>query len=213
MKRMFSLVVLAAVLFTGCATTYMTESTSINNQKKKYDKILVVFREADLTGRIALENQIVQDLGVKGVSAVASRSVLKTDSFEKELTEAELDQLVNTLLANGYTGVLVTTMLDKSQYTQVTPGAVYAGYPGYYGGFGSYYGFYGGGMTYREPDRIRTGTEYALESAMFDITDSSQENLQWVGRFKVRDPNDLQKTVAKYSGELVEELMAKVIAP
>ncbi len=210
MKRILPLLVLAALIFTGCATTYMTNSTNVSNQKKNYDKILVVYREGDMTGRIALENQIVRDLAARGVSAVSSIQVIKTDSFQKELSEAELDQLVESLLSAGYTGVLVTNLLDKSQYTQVTPGATYGGYGGFYGGFGSYYGAYP--MMYREPDRVTTGIEYILESVLFDITDKDGENLQWIGRFSVKNPSDLQKTVAKYSEELVTELMANSIS-
>lgn len=210
MKKLIPLFVLAALMITGCATTYLTNSTSVSNQMKKYDKVLVVYREGDMTGRIALENQLVQDLKLQGVNAVSSIQVIKTDSFQKELSEAELDQLVESLLSAGYTGVLVTNLLDKSQYTQVTPGSVYGGYGGMYGGFGSYYGMYP--MTYREPDRVSTGIEYSLETVLFDISDRDGENLQWVGRFSVKNPSDLQKTVAKYSGEVVTELMAKSIS-
>ncbi|MGI9548308.1 MAG: hypothetical protein ACR2MM_13770 [Flavobacteriaceae bacterium] len=210
MKKFIPLFVLAALVLTSCKTTYMTNSTNVSNQKKKYDKILVVYREGDMTGRIALENQIVRDLAAQGVSAVSSVQVIKTDSFQKELTEAELDQLVDALLDAGYTGVLVTNLLDKSQYTQVTPGATYGGYGGYYGGFRGYYGAYP--MTYREPDRVTTGIEYILETVMFDISDNDGENLQWVGRFSVKNPTDVQKTVAKYSEELVTELMAHSIS-
>ena len=209
MKRIFPLFVLAILMVTGCKTTYMTNSTNVSNQKKKYDKILVVYREGDMTGRIALENQLTQDLKAQGVSAESSIQVIKTDSFDKELSDSELDQLVQTLLSAGYTGVLVTNLLDKSQYTDVQPGAVYGGYGGYYGGFGSYYGYYP--MTYREPDRVYTGIEYSLETVLFDISDNDGENLQWVGRFSVKNPGDLQKTVAKYSAEVVAELMAKSI--
>ena len=209
MRRLIPILVLATLILSGCKTTYMTNSTNVSNQKKKYDKILVVYREGDMTGRIALENQLAQDLRAQGVSAESSIQVIKTDSFDKELSDAELDQLVQTLLNAGYTGVLVTNLLDKSQYTQVTPGAVYGGYGGYYGGFGSYYGYYP--MTYREPDRVTTGIEYSLETVLFDISDNDGENLQWVGRFSVKNPGDLQKTVAKYSSEVVAELMANSI--
>ena len=209
MKRLIPLFLLAIFALSGCKTTYMTNSTNVSNQKKKYDKLLIVYREGDMTGRIALENQLVQDLKMQGVNAVSSIQVIKTDSFEKELSEAELDQLVESLLAAGYTGVLVTNLLDKSQYTQVTPGATYGGYGGFYGGFGSYYGAYP--MMYREPDRVTTGIEYSLETVLFDISNKGGENLQWVGRFSVKNPSDLQKTVAKYSGEVVAELMANSI--
>ena len=209
MNRLIPLFLLAIFVFSGCKTTYMTNSTNVSNQKKKYDKILVVYREGDMTGRIALENQIVRDLKAQGVNAESSIQVIKTDSFDKELSDTELDQLVQALLDAGYTGVLVTNLLDKSQYTQVTPGAVYGGYGGYYGGFGSYYGAYP--MMYREPDRVTTGIEYSLETVLFDISDTDDENLQWVGRFSVKNPGDLQKTVAKYSAEVVTELMANSI--
>lgn len=207
MKRLFPLLVLVSLIFTGCATTYLQQSTNVSTQQKKYDKILVVHRETDKTVRIALENQIVNDLKAKGVNAASSIQAIKTVSFDKELTEAQLDQLVDTLLQQGYTGVIVTNLLDASQYTQVTPGATY---PAYYGGWNTYWDYYP--MYQRQPDRVTTGVEYILESCLFDITDTQGDNLQWVGRFKLRDPSDLQKVTAKYSAELIEALMASSIS-
>lgn len=198
---------MATFIFTGCATTYLQQSTNVSNQKKKYEKILVVHRAADKTVRIALENDIVNDLKMKGVNAAASIQAIKTVSFDKELTEAQLDELVDTLLKQGYTGVIVTNLLDASQYTQVTPGATY---PAYYGGWDTYWGYYP--MYQQQPDRITTGVEYIVESCLFDITDKQGDNLQWVGRFKLRDPSDLHKVTAKYSTELVEALMASNIS-
>ena len=59
---------------------------------------------------------------------------------------------------------------------------------------------------------IEVGIEYTLESCLYDITVDQKDNLQWVGRFKVRDPESLVKTIEKYSKELTTALLEQSIA-
>ena len=203
----FMLILLAV---SSCKTTYMTHSANFSGEKKQYDKILVVVRQKDKTIRIALENQITSDLKAKGLEAASSIQAIKTESFDKQLSLEQLDELRSDLLKTGYSGVIVTNLIDTSQYTQVTTTAAYPTWGGYYWGWGAYYGYYPAG--YWGTDRIRTGVDYVLESCLFDLRDRDGTDLQWVGRFKIRDPGDLEKTMSQYSAELTEALMASSIS-
>jgi hypothetical protein len=84
-------------------------------------------------------------------------------------------------------------------------------YPVRYGRYGRYVGAYP--MTSWEPDRLQTGVEYILETCLYDIRVNDGDNLEWVGRFKVRDPSDLTKVTEKYVKELVDALMESSIQP
>jgi len=212
MQKIFLLLSLSIFLLSGCKTTYLQQSTNVSNVKKSYDKILVVSRSKDVSARLNAERQVVSHLAVKGINAESSIDVIKTDSFDKELTEKELDNLVEQLLAQGYDGVVLTNLVDASQYSDVVPGTARTAYmPVRYGRFGRYYSAYP--ATYWEPDRVETGVIYTLESCLYDITNKGQDNLQWVGRFKVKDPSDLMKVIEKYSIELTNELIAQSINP
>ena len=203
-KLTYSLVFMFLVL-SACSSKYLTSSTNVSQEKKSYDKMLVVAIAKDLTARIRFENQVVADLAAAGVNASSSIDVIKKDSFDKKLTEAEIDMLRNTLRNAGYDGILITNLIDASQYTDVIPGNnTTAYYPARYGRFGRYYTYYP--VNYWEPDQVVTGVKYTLESVLYDLRMADTDNLQWVGRFLVKDPSSLSSSVAKYSSELVAAL-------
>lgn len=198
-------------LLTGCGSSYLANSTNVSKQKKSYDKILVVSRTKDKTARINFENQVVQDLAANGVQAKTSVEVIKSESFSKEVTEEQVSGLRQKLLAEGFDGVIITNLINAEQYTDATPGTMSTGYyPVRYGRFGRYYNAYP--VSYWEPDRVETGIEYTLESCLYDISVNQKDNLQWVGRFKVKNPSDLIDAIEKYSNELTTALMESNIS-
>lgn len=205
MKNILHTFVLSFLMLLGCSSSYLTSSTNVSQEKKSYDKILVVAKTKNKTARIRFEDQVVADLGALGVHAASSMDVIKVDSFDKQLTEKDLDNLRNNLVASGYDGIIVTNLIDASQYTDVIPGGVSTSYvPTRYGRFGGYYGYYP--VSYWEPDQVRTGVQYILESTFYDMTDNDGDDLQWVGQFKVKDPRNINNTVEKYSKELTAAL-------
>ncbi len=198
------------LVLSSCSSKYLTSSTNVSQEKKSYDKILVVGISKDLTTRIRFENQIVMDFAKVGVNALSSVDVIKKDSFNKKLTEAEIDMLRNTLKEAGFDGIIITNVIDTSQYTDVIPGNTNtAYYPARYGRFGRYYSYYP--VTYWEPDRVVTGVKYTMESVLYDLRIDDTDNLQWVGRFQIKDPSSLSKSVTKYADELVDALMESSI--
>jgi hypothetical protein len=115
------------------------------------------------------------------------------------------------LVKKGYGGVVITNLISKDQYTDVVPGSTSTAYvPVRYGRFGRYYGTYP--MSYWEPDQVKVGIQYTLESCFYDIRQNLNDNLQWVGRFQLKDPKSLTKSINKYSKELTENLMLESIA-
>lgn len=200
------------ISMTACKTSYLKQSTNVSNIKKSYNNILIVSRSVDKTARIQSENQLVQDLAARGVNAETSIDVIKTESFSKEVSEEELEDLREALLEGGFDAILITNLIDTEQYQDVIPGrTTTAYYPVRYGRFGSYYGYYP--ATYWEPDRIESGVEYTVESCLYDLTVDQKDNLQWVGRFKLRNPSNLLRTIEKYSAELADELLIQSINP
>lgn len=209
MKNVF-LYFLIGLLAVSCGSSYLTNSTNITQEKKSYQKILVIAKSKENTARINFENQVANDLGMLGVNAVASTQVIKPEMLSENLSEKDIEKLRKLLVDEGYDGVIVTNLINAAQYTDVSSGGTNTAYvPVRYGRFGRYYRSYP--VTYWEPDEVEVGVEYTLESCLYDIRNNEKDNLQWVGRFKVRDPNDLIKTIQKYSTELTNELMAQSI--
>ncbi len=211
MKKIVIILGLIAFLATSCSSSYLKDSSNVSNSKKQYDKILVLAKAKDNVVRIKFENQVVQDFAANGIEASSSMSVIKTESFSKEVTEKDIENLRLKLVEDGYSGVIITYLLSKEQYSDVVQGNTgTAFYPVRYGRFGRYYGAYP--VSYWEPDQVKVGIEYTLESCFYDITVDQKDNLQWVGRFKVKDPKSLVKTIEKYSKELTTQLLLESIS-
>lgn len=210
MKKIFTALYFTAIVFSGCGTSYLKESSNVSQAKKSYDKILIVARAKDKIVRFKFEDQLVADLAAQGVAAASSKDVIKTESFDKEVSEKDIEKIRNKLVSEGYSGVIITNLINTAKYQDVVPGRSGVGYyPVRYGRFGRYYGAYP--VSYWEPDQVEIGVEYTLESCLYDITVDQKDNLQWVGRFKVRDPNSLVKTIEKYSKELTSALLDQSI--
>ena len=211
MKKSILYFGLFTLLFSSCVTSYLKDSSVVNNNKKSYEKVLVIAKTSDKTSRTTFENQVVQDLAANGVNATSSISIIKTDSFAKELSDEEIEDLKEKLINDGFDGVIITNLIDKQQYTDIDQGNISTTYvPVRYGRFGRYYRTYP--VSYWEQDEISSGIEYTLESCLYNLSNSSENNLQWVGRFKVKDPKSLVKSIEKYSIELTTELLEKSIS-
>jgi len=201
-----------AILLAECGNSYLRESTNVSNIKKSYDKILVVARTKDKIARIRAEGYVVNELSSHGVKAESSVDAISMESFNKEMSDEEVEDLVSKLLDAGFTGVIVTNVINREQYSEVIPGGSNVGYyPPRYGRFGQYYSYYP--ATSWEPDRIDTGVEYTIESCLYDITVTEGENLQWMGRFKLKNSSDIVEAIHGYSKELSTALLEQSINP
>ena len=199
-------------LLADCNDSYLRHSTNISNIKKNYDKILVVAHTKDKVARIRAEGLVVNELGFRGVNAESSVDVIKTENFSEEMSEDEINTLVSQLLEAGFTGVLITNVINTERYEEVIRGGGKFEYQApQYGRFGQYYNFYP--ATSWEPDQIETGVDYTVESCLYDITVPQEENLQWVGRFNIKNPEDIKDAIAKYSKELADALIDQSINP
>jgi hypothetical protein len=212
MIKNFGIVWFIAFLLAGCSSTYLRESSNVSNIKKKYDKILVVAHTKEKVARIRAEGLVVNELELRGVNAASSVDVIQTEKFSKEMSEDEIEILVSQLLDAGFSGVLITNVINTEQYKDVIPGGSNVGYQSpQYGRFGEYYSYYP--ATSWEPDRIETGVDYTVETCLYEITETKQDNLQWVGRFKLKNPKDIKEAIAQYSKELADALIDQSINP
>ncbi|WP_297706469.1 hypothetical protein [uncultured Eudoraea sp.] len=200
------------LLLADCGNSYLRESTNVSNIKKKYDKILVVARTKDKIARIRAEGLVVNELGLRGVKAESSVDVIKTENFSEEMSDEEIETLISQLLDAGFSGVLITNVINREQYKDVIRGGSNLEYQApQYGRFGQYYNYYP--ATSWEPDQIETGVDYTVESCLYDITVAQKDNLQWVGRFKLKNPTDIKEAIAQYSKELADALIDQSINP
>ena len=205
-----SLVIVSIFLFQSCSS-YLTSSENVSKTKNTYDNVLVIGRSKDKTARIKFENNVVAQLLENGINASASHSVGKLIDLNKKYADSELPGLKQKLMSNGYDGVLVTNLIDTAQYTDVIPGGTSTAYvPTRVGRFGRYISYYP--VTTWEPSQLKQGTVYIFESSLYRLAEQKGDNLQWVGRFEIKDPTNLKSVVSNYAKDLTKALVKNSIA-
>ncbi len=204
----FSMVVVI-LIFESCSA-YLTSSENVSKVKKSYEKILVVGRSKDKIARIKFENEVVAQLNQKGVNAMASSDIDGTKILSDNLTENQTEALRAELVSLGFDGVIITNLINTEEYTDVIPGNSSTTYiPTRYGRFGRHIGFYP--VSTWEPDQLQTGTKYIFESTFYNIINKEGDNLEWVGRFELKNPSSIDKIANNYAKELVTVLTKESI--
>jgi len=206
------LTVTASLLMTGCGATYMTQSKTVVDSKKSYSKILVISRGKNEIARSLLEQDIAKALKSHGVQAVAYHKESGIGvPVDVELTEQQVAALKKRVIDEGYDGAVITHLINVEEYKELIPAGVYPSTdPNFYGQWGYYWTYY---PVYDIASGTSvSGTRFELESALYDIRSTGGNSLQWLGRFKLEDPEDIQKATAQYAKELVSSMMEKSIS-
>ncbi len=199
---------------------WKADQEAINSFKEK--NILVIARTAENSSRLPFEIEIADRLRSMGYKATESFKKVPNLHPEREMTE-ERKALMQTLLGTeGYTGIVITTIKDKSSVTSTSSsgiymGATYGNYPGYYGGFNSYYsnpyayGHYYSGFGGYVPlsTSTYTTTTYVLETVAYNLDKGKEDQLIAVIATEISDPKDAYKVAPIYVDKIVEALEDK----
>jgi hypothetical protein len=162
-------------------------------------------------------------LRAKGFKATESFKKIPQLHPEKEMTEERRKLIQDILGFEGYNGIVITTLKDKSEVTSTSSSGIYMGggygsyYPGYYGGFNSYYsapyayGSYYSGFGGYVPlsTSTYTTTTYVLETVAYNLDNGKEDQLIAIVTTEVSDPKDAYKTAAIYTAKIMEALEAK----
>lgn len=209
MKKTSVLLVFVLIL-TSCGSSFLKNYENISKTKKSYNKIIVIGRSSDQISRIKFEDNVVNHLKEEGVEAVASYKIDITKNIQKDFSEAEVNAIEKELLAKGIDGSIITNFINSEKYQEVIPGNSSTNYyPVRYGRFGRAWGYYP--ISTWEPDQIQVGVKYLFETSFYKLNENDEDNLQWLGRFEVKDPSDLNKIATKYAKELVTKLVKESI--
>lgn len=203
---------LSLLLFiSGCGSMYMTKSQTVVKGKKSYDKILVIARGKNEISRSIFEQDVARNLEGHGIDGVAYHKESGIGvPVDTDLTEAQIADLKTKVADMGFDGVILTHLVNTEHYKELIPTGVYPSTdPNYYGQWGYYWAYYPA-LDWASGYSVE-GTTLELESALYDIRATDGNNLQWLGRFKLEDPKDLQKTTSNYAKELVTALKQESI--
>ncbi len=223
MKRFkqFIMLLSLALIFGSCSGIKVVDSWKGDDiGGLKDEKMLVIARSDDMVGRQRFEQEIAERLRAAGMDATESYKKFPSMKHNNELTEDQITQRIQIIKNEGFKGVVLTVLKDKSKeiVTSETGGYVSGGYypsyyGGYYGGFGGYYGRvyspygYGYGGSY-VPSETRTYTSetYSLETVIYDLNKEPGKQLQGVISIDITDPKSASKVAPQYADAVAKQL-------
>ena len=220
-KLPFLIIPLFSLLFFSCSSVKVLDAWTgpeENVEKFKQKNVLILARTSNTTARIAFEEEIAKALSAEGIQVTESFKKFPKIHMEREMTE-EREAMVSSILeSEGYTGIVITAVRDKEQTTSTQTSGVYVGtsygYPGYYSGFYDYYRYpYAYGPYYNSfGGYIPTGsttttyTTYILETVAYNLDEPEENQLVFVTRTSLDDPENAYKTAKKYVEKIAEKL-------
>ncbi|MCD6543299.1 MAG: hypothetical protein J7K34_02205 [Flavobacteriaceae bacterium] len=224
MKKILTLAII--LVLSSCSGVKVTDAWKADNLNTlKGKEILVIARADDMVSRQRFEQEIANKLRDAGIKATESYTKFPAMKHNKKRTEAEIDELIQIIKNEGFTGIVLTVLKDKtkeivtSETGGYTSGGYYGGYGsygmgygGYYGGFGGYYGRsyspygYGYGGAY-VPSETRTYTSetYILETVVYNLDLPKGKQLLSVISVDVTDPKSASKIAPKYADSVVKQ--------
>jgi hypothetical protein len=220
MKKILILTVLAMILSSCGASIKVTDSWKADNiNSLEGAKILVITRLDDMVSRQRFEQEIANKLRTEGIDATESYKKFPAMKQNVKHTEDEIDKIVQIIKNEGFKGVALTVLKDKSKEIVTTQSGGYTAggnypshYGGYYGGFGGYYGSvyspygYGYGGTYVPAEtRTYTSETYSVETVIYNLDLEKGKQLLGVVSIDITDPKSASQVAAKYAAKVAGE--------
>lgn len=186
-----SIIIIAVLVLFSCNTTQLTDTWK-NPEITTYEpsKILVVGLTSNLEARQNFENKLKTELQSRGIEAVSSLDIFKSE----KMTENDLLELENNLINSEFDTVLFSKIIgveDKIVYRKT-----YDGYDETYSKFREDYLKYQD--VYYNPDYYNEYTVYHAETALYCICPSKDRELIWKGYIDIVEPESANKTINNY---------------
>ena len=193
---------LALLIFTGCATTYITSTwKDSGSQPKNYSKLMVVgiMRETDRSLRENMEDHMVSDLKALGYNAYSAYDEYGPKAFQ-DLNEKQVNQ---KLRKSGIDGVITIVLLDKQRERHYVPGRiVYSPYIYYHNRFYNYYQAF-----YNRVEMVgyyEVSTNYFWESNLYDL---SADKLVFSVQTESFNPSNLDRLAHEYGEKIIQSMV------
>lgn len=161
-----ALFVIFLLIITSCETTKLKNTWRDNNYSGKMKRVLVIGVIERTRLKQLFENEMVQQLKVRGIEAIAGYSVLPTDK------EADKDIIVSKLKELDADGVFIASLVDRETMKTYVPGDANYARPAYHSGIHSYYS-----SSYRAA--YSQGFKHQVRVVETNLYDAGSEQLVW----------------------------------
>lgn len=193
----------AALLLGACAAPTVLNTQWVNPEfkgKPPIKSILVMGITKDPNNRRNFEDEMVAQLGTRGVKAVPSYR------YAPDAGAAGQVKLEQAVKESGAAGVLLARVVNVSEEVKVSPG-MYMGPPMGYG-YGGFYGYYGGmwASSYYMPPTIYTQQNVAADTRLFEAKDFA---LVWSASTTTTPTGGSVASLMQQFSKLIVDSMAK----
>ncbi|WP_435624600.1 hypothetical protein [Flagellimonas sp.] len=201
----YCVITFVAILFLGCASPKLISSwKSPDADTYQVYKVLVVGMTQDDEVRTAFETRLRDALRNKGFEAERSLELFDKEFTTSEKTEADLDEVEQSLLAKGFDAILLTKIVGSEN--RETFRQRMNGIDNLYNQFSNDY--LNNQKVYYDTDYYETFKIYTAETSLYCICVEKDRALIWRGNINVAEPVKLEKTIDSYI-KVIENAMQK----
>lgn len=175
------------------------------------DKFLVMARLDDLTGRQRFEDEISNAMRDRGIDAIESYKKYPQLNLNVEISNEELNNLVEKFRNDGIEGIVLTVLKDiKTEIRTTQTGGYYPSMYGGYGGFGGYYGRYYSpygmsGHYTSSSQRTYNSDTYKLETVVYELKREPHKQLVAVVSVNITNPKSANEVAPKYADKVLSQ--------
>ena len=211
-KLLSSLVILStAFLLASCSSTRLLSSWAGTVPSNTMDKILVfsLLSQKDNSLQDNFEDSIVASLNRNGAKAYSAYDIFGPDALKKKKGE----ELSKNIRENGFTGILLITLLDKEKNEDYTPpttttyavpvGPVF--YDPWFHPYFSCYNYYYDQVT--TPGYWTETTSYILEARLYNAQD--ENDAIYIAKTSTTDPSDAHTMASEFAKTVVDDMRDK----
>ncbi|WP_299160267.1 hypothetical protein [uncultured Tenacibaculum sp.] len=206
---------LLSIIIVSCSSVKTVRTWKRTDPLNLKEKTVIVFSKTNNNAiRTQFENDLTTRLKENNIKSIESYTLFPKIDISKKLNKFEKKELVKEFRNKGIDIVVLTVLKDTQKYTKTTTsGSGYSmrnypvyNYNRYYGGFYSYYnrGFY-------QSESLNTityeGKIYILETVIYDLTKSEENQLIFVITTEIDNPKTLGTISEDFSKRVVEQLV------
>ncbi|MEM8848249.1 MAG: hypothetical protein AAGD17_14210 [Bacteroidota bacterium] len=201
----YFVIAIVAVLFAGCASPKLVSSwKSPDADSYAVYKVLVVGMTQDEEIRTVFETRLRDALRAKGFEAERSMELFDKEFTTSEKTEADLNEVEQRLLAEGFDAILLTKVVGSEN--RETFRRRIGNIDNLYNQFSNDY--LDNQSVYYDTNYYDTFKIYTAETSLYCICLEKERALVWRGNINVAEPVKLEKTIDSYI-KVIEDSMQK----
>ncbi len=185
------IIIIIATLFVNCSTTQLVDSwRNPDVPEFSSNKILIVGMTTNEQAREKFEKKLKKEYEKRGIEAVMSLEVFDA-SLTTEKTEAELKELENKLIEDGFDSILFSKLIGVDD--EIAYNSTYRDIDYSYRNFRDDY--YRNQDIYFNPEYYIKYKVYHAETSLYCICPVKDRELIWKGYIDIVDPESANKTI------------------